>query len=62
MTIKELIDALNRLVAEDEFRSDMQVMWEGETPVAGGIVGKDGATGLATLLLTATKLDQVGGF
>lgn len=61
MTIGELIERLQALVAEDEHRLEMRVFFgERMEPVAGGIVGNRG--GLAILNLAPVKLDRVGGF
>ena len=61
MTVKDLIDRLQALVAEDRYRADMEVFFgEGMEPVEGGIVGNRG--GLAVLNLAPVKLDRVGGF
>jgi hypothetical protein len=61
MTVNALIDRLQALVAEDEFRRDMQVTFgERMEPVEGGIVGR--REGLAVLNLAPCKLDRVGAF
>lgn len=61
MTLGELIDALQALVGEDEYRRDMKVCFgERMEPVEGGIVGN--RSGLAVLNLAPVKLDRVGGF
>jgi hypothetical protein len=61
MTVGELIDRLQRLVAEDSYRLEMQACFgEGLEPVEGGIVGH--RDGLAVLNLAPVKLDRVGGF
>lgn len=61
MTVGELIDRLQSLVAEDSYRLEMQVCFgEGLEPVEGGIVGRRG--GLAVLNLAPVKLDRAGGF
>ena len=61
MTVGELIDRLQSLVAEDSYRLEMQVCFgEGLEPVEGGIVGN--RDGLAVLNLAPVKLDRVGGF
>ena len=61
MTVKDLIDRLQGLVADDRYRLDMEVFFgERMEPVEGGIVGNRG--GLAVLNLAPVKLDRVGGF
>ncbi len=61
MTVNQLIDRLQALVAEDRYRVDMEVFFgEGMEPVEGGIVGN--RAGLAILNLAPVKLDRVGGF
>lgn len=61
MTLGELIDALQALVGEDEYRRDMEVCFgERMEPVEGGVVGN--RSGLAVLNLAPVKLDRVGGF
>jgi hypothetical protein len=63
MTIKELRDQLDRLIAEDEYRADAQVTFGPETtPVLGGLMGRSETTGLAVLNLAPLKLDRIGGF
>jgi hypothetical protein len=61
MTVNELIDRLQGLVAEDCYRLDMEVYFgERMEPVEGGIVGN--RSGLAVLNLAPVRLDRVGGF
>ena len=61
MTVHELIDRLQALVAEDRYRLDMQIVFgERMEPVEGGIVGN--RDGLAILNLAPVKLDRLGGF
>jgi len=61
MTVQQLIDRLQALVAEDRYRLDMQIVFGVRMePVEGGILGNKG--GLAVLSLAPVKLDRVGGF
>lgn len=63
MQIKELITLLNRLVEADEYLADANVNFGRDCePVAGGIIVKNGKTGLVELNLASIKLDLVGGF
>lgn len=63
MTINELIEQLQALVAEDEFRGDASVTFGSEMePVEGGILTRHCGTGLLVLNLAPTRLDCVGGF
>jgi hypothetical protein len=61
MTIGQLIEQLNLIVAKDPYHRDMTVTFGPELePVAGGLVGKH--DGLVMLNLAPVSLDQVGGF
>ena len=63
MTVNELVQQLQVLVAEDEFRGDASVTFGSDMePVLGGIITKHRGTGLVVLNLAPTKLDRVGGF
>ena len=63
MTINELIKQLQALVAEDEHRGEATVIYGRDNePVEGGIMAREGSTGLIVLNLAPIKLDQVGGF
>lgn len=63
MTISQLIEQLQALVADDEYRGDAAVTFGSDMePVEGGIVTKHRGTGLVVLNLAPTKLDRVGGF
>ena len=63
MTINELTKALQVLVAEDEYRGEATVTYGNENePVEGGIIAREGSTGLIVLNLAPIKLDRVGGF
>lgn len=63
MTINELVEALQVLVAEDEYRGEATVNYGSDNePVAGGIMAREASTGLLVLNLAPIKLDQVGGF
>jgi len=62
MKLRELRTALDRLVAEDNFRDDAEVYFgPNMEPVEGGKFGK-GPGGLTVLNLAPIKLDKVGGF
>lgn len=63
MTLNNLIEQLQALVAEDEFRGDAAVTFGPEmAPVLGGILTRHRETGLVVLNLAPTRLDRVGGF
>lgn len=63
MTINELINALQALVAEDEYRGEATVTYgSNNESVAGGIMAREASTGLIVLNLAPIRLDQVGGF
>lgn len=63
MTIGELIDRLQAVVAEDEYRRDAAVTFGSDMErVEGGIVTRHRGSGLVVLNLAPTKLDRVGGF
>ena len=63
MTINQLIQQLQALVREDEFRGDAVVTFGCDMePILGGIITRNRGTGLVVLNLAPTKLDRVGGF
>lgn len=63
MTINALIKRLQALVADDEYRGEVIVTYgSDDSPVEGGIIAREGSTGLIVLNLARIKLDQVGGF
>lgn len=63
MTLNDLIQQLQLLVAEDEYRGDAAVTFGADMqPVRGGIFTRHRGTGLVVLNLAPTKLDGVGGF
>ena len=63
MTINDLIEALQALVADDEHRGEGTVTYGSDNePVAGGILARDAKTGLLVLNLAPVRLDRVGGF
>ena len=63
MTINQLIREIQALVAEVEHRGEATVTYgRDHEPVEGGIMAREGSTGLIVLNLAPIKLDQVGGF
>lgn len=63
MTINELIRELQALVAEDEDRGEASVTYGNDNErVEGGIMLREGSTGLIVLNLAPIRLNQVGGF
>ncbi len=60
MKMKTLLAALTRLCEADPAMADAEIVYDGDRPVEGGIVGRrpDGPA----LILTPIPLDQVGGF
>lgn len=63
MTVLELRDALNALIARDEYLAGASVTYGPDfEPVGGGIIGKNTKTNLVVLNLAPIMLDQMGGF
>jgi hypothetical protein len=66
MKLRELKEQIDRLLAEDEYRSEANVVFgpeEGDhIAIEGGIIGAQTGTGLIVLILAPIKLDKVGGF
>ena len=61
MTINNLIEGLQALVAEDEFRGDAEVTFGADmAPVLGGIFARHRETGLVVFNLAPTMPERVG--
>lgn len=60
MKMKALLAALTRLCEADPAMAEADILYDGDKPVEGGIIGRR-PNGPA-LILAPIRLDQVGGF